>query len=156
MKTEAWELKGTIAQTLYSPRGGIEGFLLDVGRVTVQFVCNEHDLAAQALHEGQDIVAIGTVRLPSIKVNAEHEVFDLVGLPGATVSADLIRGKIVRFNYAKHGERNGVILDSGDFIHTRPDGLKRLGWRIGQTVKVTAHSVRPLWDRRGYVIDVAG
>ena len=32
----------------------------------------------------------------------------------------------MRLNYAKHGAANGVVLDNGDFVHTRPDGFAAL------------------------------
>jgi hypothetical protein len=65
-------------------------------------------------------------------------------LPDVRRHAEAVRGTVVRFNFAKHGQASGVVLDSGHFLHTRPDGLRRLGWRIGQNVKVKSHARQPL------------
>jgi hypothetical protein len=48
-----------------------------------------------------------------------------------------ISGTVAAFHYAKHGEPNGVVLKSGEFIHTRPLGMKKLKLKVGS--KVTAH-----------------
>jgi hypothetical protein len=48
-----------------------------------------------------------------------------------------IEGVVSHIQYAKHGEPNGVILESGEFIHTRPHGTKRLKLHVGS--KVSAH-----------------
>lgn len=156
MAHTVWELQGTVAQTLYSPRGGIEGFLLDVDGVTVQFVCEEDDPACAALEAGQRLVAQGTVRPDGGKGPSAHEVYDLVALPGTKPAPSRVAGRIVRFNHAKHGAPNGVVLDSGHFIHTKPDGLQRLGWKLGQRVEVSGHALRPLADRRGFVVEFRG
>lgn len=153
MAHAVWELKGKVLQTLYSPRGGTEGFLLDVDGVTVQFVCAEDDLACASLEPGAPLVAHGTVRPDTGKGPAAHEVYDLVALPRAKPAAQAVAGKVVRFNYAKHGEPNGVVLDSGHFVHTKPDGLKRLAWKVGQRVEVAGRPTQPLSDRRGLVVE---
>jgi hypothetical protein len=49
---------------------------------------------------------------------------------------DQIKGVVAAIHYAKHGEPNGVILKSGEFIHTRPHGMKKLKLKVGS--KVTA------------------
>ena len=59
---------------------------------------------------------------------------------------------VVRFNYAKHGKPNGVVLDNGDFIHTKPDGLEKLGLKVGDTVKVKGQA-KPLVTGTGRVIE---
>lgn len=42
---------------------------------------------------------------------------------------------MVRFNYALHGEPNGVVLDNGDFVHLRPGGMRASGLEIGDEVR---------------------
>lgn len=44
-------------------------------------------------------------------------------------------GRIERLNYALHGEVNGGILDSGDFLHLKPEGASATGLKVGMTVK---------------------
>ena len=48
---------------------------------------------------------------------------------------DLYGGTVVRINYARHGEPNGVILENGDFIHMKPDGMTLTGLNIGDSVE---------------------
>jgi hypothetical protein len=59
----------------------------------------------------------------------EHAVFSLVRLLGVNGhlaeggdkhGSRRFSGSIVRLNYALHGEVNGGILDSGDFLHLKP------------------------------------
>jgi len=40
-------------------------------------------------------------------------------------------------HYALHGEANGVVLETGEFIHTRPDGMALLGLEVGAKVQAT-------------------
>ena len=40
-----------------------------------------------------------------------------------------------RLNYALHGEVNGAILDSGDFLHLKPHGARVLQLVVGMDVK---------------------
>ncbi len=51
--------------------------------------------------------------------------------------AGAFTGKIERLNYALHGEVNGAILDSGDFLHVKPHGAAALGLTVGMKVKGT-------------------
>ncbi|WP_226858430.1 hypothetical protein [Diaphorobacter aerolatus] len=165
MTDQYWELQGTLAQPIYSPRGTVEGLMLDVDGIAVQFVIGKHEahLAHLALHlkQGQKLTLIGALRKPSPKGEAEHEVYDLIEIVGRgddsqsaeyTASEKEIGGKIVRFNYARHGEPNGVVLDTGDFIHTRPDGLRKLAWKLGDQVHAKGR-VQPLASGMGVVLE---
>ena len=61
-------------------------------------------------------------------------------------------GRVVRFNYARHGAANGVVLDSGDFVHTKPAGLVALKLKVGSRVRASGDS-HPLAHGRGRVVD---
>ena len=140
-------IEGRFVHLVYSPHGGIEGVLLDADGRPVQIVFDHDDEQAsrpfERLSAGQSLVIDGTARGPSPKGESEHPVYDFVRLK----SVDGIkpepkrdrgaayRGVVERFNYARHGAANGVVLDSGDFIHTKPDGLTRLKLRIGDRVE---------------------
>jgi len=155
MAEEVWELSGVVQQLLYSPRGDYESLLLDVGGTPVQFVLPKgSDIRLAALEVGSSATVWGTVRPPSQKGDSEHELYDIVDLhPGADPSSDVVTGRVVQFNYARHGQRNGVILDTGHFLHTKPDGLLATGWAIGDEVSASGTGLR-LADGRGFVIDV--
>ena len=154
MADQHWQLEGTLAQLIYSPRGTIEGLLLDVDGAVAQFVVDKHDThLPQHLKAGQPLTLIGTLRKPSPKGEAEHEVYDLVEIVGNEHEAEKeLSGKVARLNYAKHGEPNGVVLESGDFIHTKPDGLRKLGWKVGDAIKAKGR-VQALATGAGYVLE---
>ncbi len=44
-------------------------------------------------------------------------------------------GRIERLNYALHGEVNGGILESGDFLHLKPEGARAVGLVVGMAVE---------------------
>jgi hypothetical protein len=44
-------------------------------------------------------------------------------------------GRIERLNYALHGEVNGGILESGDFLHLKPEGARAVGLAVGMAVE---------------------
>jgi hypothetical protein len=139
-------LTGTFSQIIYSPKGGVEGLLLSVAGAIVQLVIAKEDEKAAALvsslSAGQTLV-VSTLELPpSSKGPGEHPVRALqkiTRVDGATPAKIASRpsdytGRIVRFNYARHGAPNGYVLDSGDFIHVRPEGFAKLKLRIGDSV----------------------
>ena len=140
------KLKGTFTQVVYSPKGGVEGLLLDSGGQPVQFVLAKGDEAGAALvgalTAGQTLTIAGEPIAPSSKGEGVHPVRTLqkiVAIDGklpkkASAAAAGYAGKIVRLNYARHGAPNGFILDSGDFIHVKPEGFAKLGLRVGDSV----------------------
>jgi len=160
---DIWAVEGQFQQLIYSPKGGIEGVLIDTDGVPTQFVFGPHDDAAGAafagLRTGQTLVLEGTEQGPSPKGEASHTVYQLERLvsvdghepQGAPAEAE-IAGTVVRLNYARHGEANGVVLDTGDFVHTKPDGLKRLGLKVGDQIKAEGAS-RPLVTGHGRVVE---
>jgi hypothetical protein len=158
-------LEGSFQYLIYAPKGEIEGVLLHCGDKPLQLVIDKHDVeAAEAFDgvtRGQSIKVRATKSRPSPKGESSHAVFDFVLLesvdgmkpakrkpsPGAAY-----QGKVVRFNFAKHGEANGVVLDTGDFIHTKPDGMKLLRLRIGANVEAEGDAQR-LADDSGWAVD---
>lgn len=51
-------------------------------------------------------------------------------------------GTVAGINFALHGEPNGVILDSGEFVHLKPPAAKQAGLSLGDAVSVTGSSFR--------------
>ncbi len=141
------KLSGTFTQIIHSPKGGVEGLLLlDHGKA-VQLVVGKDDEQAQrlvgTLRTGQQLVVSTDELPPSNKGAGVHPVRALVKV--LSVDAVMPRkiakasaayaGAVVRLNYAKHGAPNGVVLDSGDFIHTKPDGFAKLKLKVGDKVE---------------------
>lgn len=160
---DIWSVEGRFQHLLYSPKGAIEGVLLDTDGVSTQFVTEPQDPFVVELfgklRTGQKVVIEGTEAPPSPKGDAAHTVYRFERLvsvdghpPKKAADGEGTRGKVVRFNFAKHGEANGVVLDNGDFVHTRPDGLHALGLKIGDTVEAEG-AARPLVAGAGRVIE---
>ncbi len=140
------KLTGTFKHIIFSPRGGVEGFLLDVGDEMTQVVLDKDDEKAAALvsvlREGQEVVVAAEDLPVSPKGPGVHPVRALRKLvsvdgvaPGkVTAPSAGYAGTIVRLNYARHGAPNGFVLHNGDFIHVKPDGFERLGLAVGDPV----------------------
>jgi len=160
---DVWSVEGRFQHLIYSPKGRIEGVLIDTDSVPTQFVFERHDEDAAAafagLKPGQALVIEGTEEGPSPKGEPEHTVYRferLASVDGkAPRQADIagsVDGKVVRFNYARHGEANGVVLDTGDFVHTKPHGLALLGLKLGDKVRAEGRT-QPLATGEGRVVE---
>jgi len=71
-----------------------------------------------------------------------YPVFRLLSLGGHNCH---FTGKVKHLNYALHGEVNGAILDSGDFLHVKPHGAAALDLKPGMKVKGSGSS-KPMFD----------
>jgi hypothetical protein len=54
-----------------------------------------------------------------------------------------LEGIVERINFARHGEANGVVLDSGDFVHLKPEGMKQACLTVGRRMEVEGKA-RPM------------
>ncbi len=160
---DVWSVEGRFQHLIYSPKGAIEGVLIDTDGVPTQFVTDPHDVSIAdqftGLRAGQALVIEGTDPGPSPKGEALHSVYVFERLASVDGKAPKepqahgeVAGTVVRFNYAKHGAANGVVLDSGDFVHTKPDGFDTLDLKIGDKVKAEG-AARPLATGTGRVIE---
>lgn len=160
---QAWSIEGRFQHLIYSPRGAIEGLLIDTDGAVTQFVTDPQDAGSLdslvALEAGQAVVVEGIEEPPSPKGESAHMVYRfqrLASVDGKEVGASKepaeASGKVARFNYARHGEPNGFVLDSGDFVHTKPDGFRALGLKVGDQVSAQGPS-RPLLHGKGRVVE---
>ncbi|XDF35675.1 hypothetical protein RBH89_01125 [Paracidovorax avenae] len=160
---EVWSLEGRFQHLLHSPRGEVEGVLIDVDGVPAQFTFGKHDeravRAAEALKPGQAIVLEGSVAAPPRHGEAAHEIYvfeRLVSIDGEPAAPEeavrRAEGRVARIHHARHGEPNGVVLDTGDFIHLRPEGYAALQLQPGDAVDATGPA-RPLRGAQGHVIE---
>jgi hypothetical protein len=156
---------------IYSPRGGVEGALLLADEEHLQLVFEpDGGDAGSAVFSG---LRTGTrVRVearpePVSGAHAEpaHRVYRferLVSVDGramddavaATPPRAPYSGIVVRLNFARHGEPNGYVLDSGDFIHTRPEGMAQLQLGVGDRVEADGEA-RPLAGGSGMVVEAS-
>lgn len=145
---------GTLLQCLYAPDGCLDGALVDTGTGIVQWVLPPEPAdTGEALMQsapGQHLSAMVGPVLPAHERTA-HPVYLLQRLIGKHVP--LTRGVVMAFHYAHHGQPNGVVLENGDVIHTRPEGLARmLQLDVGDTIVVKG----PWWaleDGRGRMVE---
>jgi hypothetical protein len=160
---DVWSIEGQFQHLIYSPTGGIEGVLIDTDGVSTQFVTDPHDPAIAdlfgTLRSGQTLVLEGSEAGPSSKGEPAHFVYDFMRLASVDDKPALMpqplgstTGTVVRLNYAKHGEANGVVLDSGDFVHIRPDSFDQLGLKVGDKIKAEGEA-RALVTGTGRVIE---
>jgi hypothetical protein len=139
-------LSGTFTQVLLSPKGAIEGLLLSIRGNPVQISTRPGaiDEYTHSLVAGVRIVATATTDHSPKTKGGSHPVFKLEQLTkiGGTVlreSTDgaglvVLKGLVATLHYARHGEPNGVVLESGDFVHLRPHGMEKSGLEVGAQI----------------------
>jgi hypothetical protein len=152
---DAEHLNGIVQAYNFSPKGGVEGLLLTEGDRTVQVNIppDASLMAAHAAAVGQAVQITASTEGHPVP-DAEHPVYRLISFEpsnGTSSAVDepphegivSVEGTVSRFNYARHGEPNGVVLDNGDFLHLKPDGMKKVELRIGQEVAAEGRA-RPM------------
>lgn len=154
-------LEGRYRQPILSPKGELEGLLLEVDGQPAQIVVDprEQAQAFDAVRVGQRLQLEAARARPSPKGEAVHAVYQLhslIAIDGtaatpATAEARRFEGRVERLNYAKHGEPNGVVLDSGDFIHLRPEGFRKAALKVGDAVRAEG-AARPMAGG-GFVVE---
>ena len=161
-KQKKVDVSGTLEHLIYSPKGGIEGALLRGRSGALQLVVDKDDTATAAklaaMKVGATVQASAQAAPPSDKGPAAQPVYHLLKLSGAATktgkaaAAPAFEGKVARLNYARHGEANGVVLDTGDFIHTRPGAMKELQLAVGSLVRAEGPA-KPLLYGLGSVVE---
>ena len=135
--------KTGIVQTFnVSPKGTLEGLLMKIDDEIIQINFREEFAAeiTSVAAEGKELKA--DVKPEEPYGHPNHPVFRLLSLGAHNGHFE---GKVKRLNYALHGEVNGAILDSGDFLHVKPHGAAALGLKPGMKVKGTGSS-KPMFD----------
>ncbi len=151
----------TFLHAIYSPKGGIEGMLVELDSERVQFAFKHEPRLEEivGLAMAGDLLDVEIEPMPpSDKGNAQHAIYRLAHVVTPREREDAVdaaggstSGVVARLNYALHGEANGVVLDNGDFVHLRPDGMKQAKLAVG--ARVTAQGpARRLRFAEGRVI----
>ncbi len=140
-------IHGTCQQLLFSPQGDIEGALVKMkGSVVQVSVPADQGLAlSQATGPGRQLRVLAVADHSPKTAQGAHPVFkfasfaDVTGTPIAGPDGEpgetTIQGVVGAWHYALHGEPNGVMLETGEFIHLRPHGVVAAGLDIGSKVK---------------------
>ena len=139
-------IHGTCQQLLFSPKGGVEGALVNVKGSVVQVSVPPDKGAAltQVTGPGRQLRVLARPDHSPKTADAAHPVFRLesfadvaghaIELPDAEPGQTTIKGVVGSWHFARHGEPNGVILETGEFIHLRPSGMTLAGLDIGSKV----------------------
>ena len=141
-------ITGTCLQLLFSPKGGIEGVLLKVRGAVLQVRLNPEAgaLFARVTGPGKRLrLRLRAVPDHSPKTaDGAHPVYQFESLADANgqaiESADTdppsttIKGVVAALHFARHGQPNGVVLETGEFIHMRPHGMALAGLGVGARV----------------------
>ncbi len=139
-------LTGTCERLLFSPKGSIEGLLLKFKAQTVQVSMPPHvgDSLAKSAGPGKRLRLLAIPDHSPKTANAAHPVYQFEALADAAGNAreasngaTTLKGVVACLHYAKHGEPNGVILETGEFVHLRPHGIQAAGLDIGSKVSAT-------------------
>jgi hypothetical protein len=166
---ESETLQAVVHGYNYGPKGDIDGALLRGGDRTVQVNIPPHLGIAIALTVpvGQSVEATVEAEPELHKhPDGEHPICRLVALKaaaGRVFALDghgaektvTVEGVVGRLNYARHGEANGVVLESGDFLHLKPDGMKRVGLGVGEPIRAEGRARLTPMGTRAIEVDVA-
>jgi len=125
-------LRGKLSAFNISPKGHIEGAIVETasGSIQINFPKHEAEALVRAMRVGAEIDLEADFETDE----GDHPVY-LAARNGAAESE--ASGTVVRLNYALHGEVNGCHLDDGTFVHTKPDGARKYKLRVGERVKAT-------------------
>ncbi len=122
------------------------------------FPPNKGSEVARTIAVGQTVELVVEAEQPRPNGEALHPVYRLVStMPGekssgtAAPSNGAIKGVVARLNYGRHGEPNGVVLDTGTFIHLKPVGMHQLKLKVGDRVEANGET-HPM-NVRGRVVE---
>ena len=137
-KTEL--LSGTCQHFLFSPKGAIEGLLLQTKGKTIQVSIRPEvgTSLANKTGPGKRLRLLATLDKSPKAADGDHPVYEFEALTDRTGTAlppldglTQMKGVVARIHYAKHGQPNGVVLETGEFVHLRPHGMAAIGLVIG-------------------------
>ncbi len=137
---------GVLQDFNFSPKGGVEGFMLHSDGQTVQVNVTADVGFAVVRGIGQNVEATVEAATETAKrTKGDHPVYRLVTLSGTdgkplifsgedNIETLTVQGAVKRINYDRHGAANGVVLESGDFIYLKSAAMKRAGLKVGDEV----------------------
>ncbi|WP_394787375.1 hypothetical protein [Rhodoferax sp.] len=139
-------ISGTCQQFLYSPKGGIEGALIKAKGAVLQISMHPDAGAAfaRSTAPGKRLRVLAAADNTPKTKDAAHPVYQFeafadaeghaLDMAGSDPANTTIKGIVAALHYARHGQPNGVVLETGEFIHMRPHGMAQLGLGIGAKI----------------------
>ena len=146
-------LNGTCRQLLFSPKGSIDGVLLVVDDKVIQVSLSRKKGVAlsRIAKPGKPLCVLGNPERSSKKSGRAHPVYKFKSLADADgkvahaphkngdthpdKDSVAVNGVVASLHYARHGQPNGVILATGEFIHLRRRGMTQARLKIGSKVR---------------------
>ena len=146
MTTPSEFISGSCQQLLFSPKGGIEGVLIKAKGRTLQvsMTADAGAVFARATGPGKRLRVLAVPDHSPKTRDGAHPVYEFESLVDAAghaiesrddVQHTTIKGVVAALHYARHGQPNGVVLESGEFIHLRPHGMAQLGLGVGAKIQ---------------------
>ena len=144
-------LKGVVERFNYGPKGSYESLLLKIADKLVQVNFPPHMAAevTKAVATGDQISVVAVAegskgdhpvyRLQKLTTAKGEGIVMLKPKPEEQPTPENVRkieGVVKYLNYARHGEVNGAVLESGDFVHLGPLGAELVKLAIGQKLSV--------------------
>ncbi len=142
------EKQGTLQSFNISPKGSYEGLLVESeGQIVQVNFPQEWSAAIAGLAAPGEQIHL-QVEPHEKNGYGEHPVYRLLSIsnqkkekfPSGESNHEKdghFSGTVTRLNYALHGEVNGAILNTGDFLHVKPHGADALALKLGMKVKGT-------------------
>jgi len=146
MTHDAVFINGTCRQLLFSPQGDIEGVIvIENGKsVQVSMTPETGGVFARVATPGCWVSVLAHADRSPKTAAGSHPVYRFAafadGKGKALAPADkdaestTIKGVVASLHFARHGQPNGVMLETGEFIHLRPQAMARAALRIGDRV----------------------
>ena len=144
MSTKTELLSGTCQHFLFGPKGAIEGLLLQAKGKTVQVSMPPEvgTSLATKTGPGKRLRLLASLDKSPKAADGDHPVYEFEALADATGKAlppmdglTQMKGVVARIHYAKHGQPNGVVLETGEFVHLRPHGMAAIGLGVGAKLR---------------------
>ena len=153
--TQLPETKGTVKQYTLTPRGEVDGLILNDG-TEVKLPPHLSSQVVYAIRPGDAVTVRGLRARMLPLVDAASVTNDATGVsiidsgppgPGRATAETVMTGRIAAVLHGKRGEVNGALLDNGTILRLPPPEAERLQSFLqpGQTVTVRgANLVTPL------------
>jgi hypothetical protein len=146
MSRKAQFIHGICSQLLFSPKGEVEGVLVKLAGQTVQVALPPHIGAglARSGSQGKQLHMLAVADNSHKTAESAHPVYDFesfantageaVEPPDSGEHETTVKGVAAQIHFARHGQPNGVVLQTGEFIHLRPHGMALAALEVGAKV----------------------